>query len=138
MSQHGGVCRTWGMVRVGWRISYLSCRCDKNTGQKQFKTGRVYSGSQFEDTARCGIGRRGGGTPPVVAWVAGGGGGWGRGREGMNLRQWSHYVHSPEKELDAGVLSAFPFLFSPGPQPTGHCHPFLNQSRSSRWRCRYF
>lgn len=61
MSQHGGVCRTWGMVRVGWRISYLSCRCDKNTGQKQFKAGRVYSGSQFEDTARCGIGRRGGG-----------------------------------------------------------------------------
>lgn len=74
MSQHGGVCCMWGMVRVGWRISYLSCLCDKNTGQKQFKAGRVYSGSQFEDTARCGIRGRG----------EGAGKGQERGREGID------------------------------------------------------
>lgn len=50
----------------------------------------------------------------------------------MNSRQLVPLCpQSGKRELDAGVLSVFSFLFNPGSQPTGRCHPFLNQSGNS-------
>lgn len=102
----------------------------KMPGRSNLWKGRVYFGSQFEPAVHQGRERwerREGG------WEGLEGAGKGRegvrkGRKGMtDDREAAGHAVS---QLNASVLFVFSFLFSPGTQPLGWCHPYLKQPRN--------